>query len=287
MKFAIATVIFPEVKQFFHEFSQSLRKQTDQDFQLLVVNDGCCISDFDLSCFETTILPTGGSITRNRELLISTALEQKYEWIIFADADDWFEANRVEVIRSLTSDYDLIANEIVPFHNEQFSDPKFEKTIGKFRQIDLNFIIDKNLFGLSNVACRTRFLKDIIIPPEIIAVDWYLFSKAMQICAKACFTSQTKTYYRQWAKNIIGIDKISDKEIKTGVIAKYFHFKYMSDNNPRFIEDLPWLFNLYSNIENINFESYITKVRQAGSTTFWWENIKNYEDENCIVAKRH
>jgi hypothetical protein len=287
MKFALVTVIFPDIKEFFSEFAESLRNQTDQNFQLFILNDGCNLSDFDLTGFEYTILSAGGSITKNRERLISEAFKQKYEWIVFADADDWFEVNRIEVIRGLTRNYDIIANDIAPFSNEQYSDPKFEKILGKFRQIDLNFIFDKNLFGLSNVACRTKFLKDLVIPPEIIAVDWYLFSKALQAGAKACFTSLTKTYYRQWEKNIIGIDKISDKAISTGVRAKYFHFKYMSDSDPRYLEDLSWLQNLYSNIENDDFNTYAFKVRQAGLTTFWWENIKNYTDENCIVAKRN
>lgn len=280
MKFALATVIFPEIEPFFPEFAQSLRNQTDLDFQLLIVNDGCRLSDFDLSGLEYKILPEGGSITRNREILIREAINQNFEWIVFADADDWFEANRIEVIRNLILDYDLIANEIVPFNGEQFSVPKFEKVLGPFRQIELDFILDKNLFGLSNVACRTIFLKDIVIPAEIIAVDWYLFTKAMQAGALACFTSKTRTYYRQWADNIIGMDKVSGKEIKTGVKAKYIHYKCLADSDPWYEKNLSWVHNLYLNIESKDFEAYINKVRQAGLvTTFWWKNIKNYGDE--------
>lgn len=279
MKFALATVIYPSVKQFFSEFIQSLKNQTDQGFQLLIVNDGCNLSDFDLSGFEYTLLDEGGSISKNREILINEAYSQHYEWIVFADADDWFEANRIEIIRSLISDYDLIANEIVPFTDEQFSGPKFEQILGDFQQIDLNFILDKNLFGLSNIACRTRFLKDIIIPAEIIAVDWFLFTKAMQSGAKACFTAKTKTYYRQWAQNIIGIDKISEKEIKIGVKAKYFHYKHLIGTNPWYKDNLSWITDLYLKIGKSEFDSYITKVREAGQkTTFWWENIKNYNN---------
>ena len=277
MKFALATVIFPGVKKFFPEFAQSLRSQTDRDFQLLIVNDRCNLADFDFSDLEYIILDERGSITKNREILIREAFNQEYEWIVFADADDWFEANRIAIIRSLTQDFDIIANEIVPFTGEQFSDPKFEKVLGNFRKINLNFILDKNLFGLSNVACRTSFLKDVVIPAEIIAVDWYLITKAMQAGAGACFTSETKTYYRQWADNIIGMDKTSDSWIRTGVRAKYFHYKYMSDGDHRYTNDLSWLNNLYMNIESTDFDAYIKKVKAAGlNTTFWWENIKNY-----------
>jgi glycosyltransferase involved in cell wall biosynthesis len=279
MKFALATVIYPSVKQFFPEFIQSLRNQTDQGFHLLIVNDGCNLSDFDLSDFEYTLLDEGGSISKNREILINEAYSQQYEWIVFADADDWFEANRIEIIRSLISNYDVIANEIVPFTNEHFSGPKFEHVLGNFQQIDLNFIFDKNLFGLSNAACRTQFLKDITIPNEIIAVDWFLFTKAIQSGAKACFTAKTKTFYRQWEENIIGIDKISEKEIKIGVKAKYFHYKRLIGTNPWYKDNLPWITDLYQKIENSEFDSYIKKVREAEQkATFWWENIKNYNN---------
>lgn len=280
MKFVLATVIFPKVKEFFPEFIKSLQNQTDQGFQLLIVNDGCQLSDFDFSGFENTILPGGGSITKNREILIGEAYKQNYEWIVFADADDLFEANRIEVIRGFTASYDIIANEIVPFSGQQIFDPKFEKVLGEFKQIDLDFIREKNLLGFSNVACRTRFLKEVVIPDEIIAVDWYLFTTAMQAGARVCFTSATKTYYRQWSDNIIGIDKISDKEITTGVKVKYTHYKNLLNSDISYLEYLSWLQNLYLNIENPGFDTYINKVKQAGlTTTFWWENIKNYGNE--------
>lgn len=280
MNFALVTVIYPEVKAFFPEFARSLRNQTDPEFQLLIVNDGCRLSDFDLTGLAYTILPGAGSVTKNREILIREAYKQQYEWIVFADADDWFEANRIETIRGLTPEYDIIANEIVPFNDKQFSDPEFEKELGPFLPVDLTFIRDKNLFGLSNVACRTCFLNDIDIPAEIIAVDWYLFTKAMQAGARACFTSQTKTFYRQWADNIIGMDNRSDKGIRTGVKVKYTHYKNLSQSDPWYEKNLSWLHKLYLNIEKSDFNKYIDKVRQAGfATTFWWENIKNYRDE--------
>jgi len=280
MSIAVLTVIFPEIKVFFSEFAQSLRNQSDQDFHLIIVNDKCCLSDFDLSGFQYSILQHGESIAKNREILIYEAIKQKFDWIIFADADDWFESNRIEVIRGLIPNYDVIANEIVPFNDIHFLENKFEKILGKFCSIDLNFIRDKNLFGLSNTAFRTHFLENIDIPVEIIAVDWYLVTKAMQAGARSCFTAETKTYYRQWDKNIIGIDKVSEKEIKTGVKVKYLHYKNLAQNDSWYTKDLSWLQNLYLNIENANFDIYKNKVRKAGYVTpFWWQNIKNYEDD--------
>ena len=280
VKFVLATVIFPDIQPFFAEFSESLRNQTDHDFHILIVNDGGDLSDFDFTGLDYTILSSGGSIVENRLMLIREADKKEYEWIVFADADDWFESNRIETIKKFSQEYDLIANEIVPFSHNRFSEPKFEKILGHFSQIDLNFILDKNLFGLSNVACRTTFLKNISIPDELVAVDWYLFTKAILSGARACFTAESKTYYRQWSHNIIGMDKTSEKEIRTGVRAKYIHFKHLAESNNWYASNLSWLHQLYNQLEDSDFDSYINKLRKADlTTTFWWENIKNYEDE--------
>jgi hypothetical protein len=280
VKFVFATVIFPEIQPFFAEFSESLRKQKDHDFHILIVNDGANLSNFDFTGLDYTILNSGGSIVENRLMLIHEADNRDYEWIVFADADDWFESNRIATIKKFSHEYDLIANEIVPFSGNRFSEPKFEKILGHFSQIDLNFILDKNLFGLSNVACRTKFLKQISIPDDIIAVDWYLFTKAIQSGARACFTAESKTYYRQWYNNIIGIDKTSEKEIRIGIKAKYAHFKNLAESNSWFATNFLWINQLYNQLEDSDFDSYINKLWKADlTTTFWWENIKNYEDE--------
>lgn len=280
MKFAFGTVIFPKLLEVFPEFIQSLRNQSDKDFHLFIVNDGCNNIGIDLEGFEYTILSPGETIAQNREILIKEAFNQKYEWIIFGDSDDYFDNNRIEIIRGYTKDYDLISNEIIPFTGLKVFEPRFQKVLGELSEIDLTFIRDKNLFGLSNVACRTNYLASITIPSEIIAVDWYLFTKALKSGAKACFTAKTKTYYRQWGNNIIGVDKKTIEQIKTGVKAKYFHYKNMVISDPWFESELGWLQSLYNQLEDISFNNYIQKVqRRKEDFAFWWESIKNYEDE--------
>jgi hypothetical protein len=152
--------------------------------------------------------------------------------------------------------------------------------LGIFNKIEKDFIRDKNIFGFSNTACRTKYLINIPIPSEIIAVDWYLFTKVSESGAKACFTAKTNTYYRQWEENIIGVDKRTTSQIETGVRAKYFHFKNMANSDPWFESELVWLQKLYNQIDNESFNNYVQKVlRQREDFAFWWENVKNYEDE--------
>jgi glycosyltransferase involved in cell wall biosynthesis len=278
MKFAFATVIYPEALKFLPNFLKSLRGQTYQNFHLVIVNDGCDEKDIVIEGLDFNIVPGGKSITENREILINAVLDQKFEWVIFGDSDDFFDSNRIEVIDEYSKDYDLISNDIIPVEGDKIWNPQFQKILGNFSEIATVFIRDKNLFGFSNTACRTEYIKNKSIPSEIIAVDWFLFAKAIQSGAKACFTAKTCTYYRQWEENIIGIIKTDIKQIKIGIKAKYFHYKNMLNYDPWYGGELPWLKNLYYQSDSENFYSYYKKLeQQKNEFIFWWENIKNYQ----------
>lgn len=278
MNIAFATVIYPKALKFLPEFTTSLQNQSDQNFHVLVVNDGCDEKDIVLDGLSYNIIPGGDSVDENKEILVDALLNQKFDWAIFGDSDDFFDSNRIEIIKEYSKDYDLISNEIIPFEGGTIYNPQFQQVLGNFREISTVFIRDKNLFGFSNTACRVDFLRNTPIPSEIVAADWYLFSKVLQSGARSCFTAKTNTYYRQWDENIIGINKKAIKQIKTGIKAKYFHYKNMLNYDPWYGGELPWLKNLYYQSDSEKFNSYYKKLeQQKGEFTFWWENIKNYQ----------
>ena len=278
MKFAFGTVIYPQMLIFLPQFIKSLKNQTDQQFHLILINDGCKVESVLLEGLDYSMIPGGKSIILNREILINAALDKKFEWIIFGDSDDFFENNRVAVIKQYSLEFDLISNEIIPFEDDKYTYPQFHRALGNFSEINTVFIRDKNLFGFSNAACRLEYLKNKNIPSEIIAVDWFLFAKAIQSGARACFTARTNTYYRQWKENIVGINKNSIKQIKTGIKAKYFHYKNMLHCDPWYGGELPWLKNLYYQSDSKSFCLYYKQLEQQQEEfPFWWENIKNYQ----------
>lgn len=278
MNIAFATVIYPKALKFLPEFTASLQKQSDQNFHVLVVNDGCDEKDIVLDGLSYSIIPGGDSVDENKEILVDALLNQKFDWAIFGDSDDFFDSNRIQIIEEFSKDYDLISNDIIPFEGGTVYNPQFQKVLGNFREISKVFIRDKNLFGFSNTACRVDFLKNTSIPSEIVAADWYLFSKVLQSGARACFTAKTNTYYRQWDENIIGINKKAIKQIKTGIKAKYFHYKNMLRCDPWYGSELPWLKELYYRSDSKYIYSYYEKLEQQKSESFfWWENIKNYQ----------
>jgi glycosyltransferase involved in cell wall biosynthesis len=278
MKFAFATVIYPQALKFLPEFTNSLYNQSDKNFHLVIVNDGCDETDINIKGLSFNIVKGGNSIDENKEILIKALLNQKFEWAIFGDSDDYFDLNRIEVIKKYSESYDLISNDIIPLERGITYSPQFQKILGDFCEINTGFIRDKNLFGFSNSACRVDFLKNKSIPSEIVAADWYLFSKIIQSGARACFTSKTNTYYRQWDENIIGINNTTIKQIKTGIKAKYFHYKNMLNCDPWYGGELLWLKKLYYESDSGYFNSYYKKLEQQKEEfLFWWENIKNYQ----------
>jgi len=97
----------------------SLRRQTFQDWELIVADDGsddetCAIvqahaaRDARIRCFHLNV-NGGPAVARNAALA-----EARGEWVTILDSDDRYEANRLEILlaRALRDDLDIIADNI-------------------------------------------------------------------------------------------------------------------------------------------------------------------------------
>lgn len=276
MKIAFATVVFPKVQKFWNEFILSILNQTFKKFDLIVVNDGCQISELPIYNLNTYYVNPGKSIIDNRLKLFEYLIKENYDWVIFGDTDDYFSENRIEETLNYRSDYNIVVNEIIPFNEKIKGERLFSNRLQSKTEISKDFERDKNIFGFSNVACEVSLIKDILIPKDIIAVDWYIFASMFYKNGKACFTSDALTYYRQWEENIIGINKLERDIIIRAIKAKYFHYKAMQKYDLYFEKNIIWLEKLMKNIESNEINKYIDKVINSGiNSPFWWENIKD------------
>jgi formyltetrahydrofolate synthetase len=102
------------------------------------------------------------------------------------------------------------------------------KRINNYKEINLEFIINKNIFGLSNTAIKLKNLKKFNLPNNLIALDWYIFSKLLVEGKKAIFTNKTITFYRQHKNNIIGMKKMNNKLLKKILKVKKKHYRAIS-----------------------------------------------------------
>lgn len=275
MKNALATVVYPAAQEFWNEFIQSINDQSFQDFDLVVINDGCNIKNIEPNRRRTILLNAIGDISENRQQLIDYLCDEGYENVIFADTDDLFSLNRIEIIIELLQKYDLVANELVPFDSHKKGEPSFSKVLGQSKDIDLSFVLDKNIFGLSNTGCKVNWLKGIKIERNLIAIDWFIFTNILLKGAKACFTTKAQTLYRQWGNNTIGMGQQQKQKIITGIKAKYLHFVAMKPYNNYYTEQIKWISILYNKLENGDIDEYIDQILKfENESIIWWENIK-------------
>ena len=86
-------------ENFLIDFFDSLTRQTCNNFDVVVVNDG--YSNFDklkskYSMLNILELEYSNTPAKNREYGINYCINNKYDVLVFGDSDDYFSDNRVE-----------------------------------------------------------------------------------------------------------------------------------------------------------------------------------------------
>lgn len=281
-KIAFLSVVFPAIEMFLHDFFSSIEKQTMRDFDLYLVNDGLNNLGNYLEYYKNlnvTQLELSGSPAKLREKAIRHLKEAKYEAIIFGDADDFFLENRVEVLASLLKKHNIVANDIdiVDQTGEVVEKAYFSNRLKNGQRIDLNFIKNKNVFGLTNSAIGGDIISDINFDDNLLAVDWYFFSKLLCEKCKASFTSETKSFYRVYGENIAGLGKMDEEKIMQGLRVKTLHYKNLAATNDGYQRLYKQFNKLQREITRDSSlkEVYVKKIKTTNVfAPFWWEEIK-------------
>ena len=209
-KVSFLTTVFPKNEKYLYDFFISLKNQTYQNFDIVVINDG--YKKFDkikddysqnLNIIEVRYSNTPA---KNKEYGINYCIDQKYDVLIFGDSDDYFQNNRVKKSLEFLNEADVVVNDLSLFNkNGVFKKNYMSHRINNLDIIDIEFIKDKNIFGMSNTALKLKNLPKVLFDDKIIAVDWYFFKRLLEKGSKAIFTNEIITYYRQHEKNTIGL----------------------------------------------------------------------------------
>ena len=232
MKTVIATTVFATPEKISNAYFTSLTVQTYEQFDVLVVNDGFDISSAKLEYPELNILEIrpGVSPISNRVILINEIKRLGYDYVIFADFDDYFSEDRVEVTLSYLKHFDLVVNDLNLVTESQINYNYLSERFNNRYQFNIKDIYTKNFVGLSNTGVNTKYLPKMLFTPDVIAFDWYLFSKVLLQSPSAIFTNDTSTYYRQYAENIAGF--YASKTDKSEVKLK--HYQEMQKLDPHY-----------------------------------------------------
>ncbi|MDL1980925.1 MAG: hypothetical protein LWX02_05535 [Deltaproteobacteria bacterium] len=286
MDTAVFSVVYPGMEAYFPEFLSTLSKQTDRNFTLFLINDGLPNIDGFLkrADLDVKVKDAGGSPAALRKMGIRWLQEVGAKIIIFADSDDYFTKNRVEISRDIMVKYDLVFNELIltskgvadstPMLGTYFSDGEI---------VFCKHIKMANCMGLSNTALRVDSIPSYIdrIPESIIAFDWALFVLCLHAGARGVFTKKTVTYYRQYGNNLASPHSFTEVQILRGVQVKRDHYQILS----RFYEEYAHLADVFGELlvqlqsDNMLRQKYCQAVRKhAPAMPLWWEPIKSLKE---------
>lgn len=278
---AVFTVIFPKNIIYFDDFLKSINEQTCKDFDLFIINDGIDnkllkdkLSKIDCN-YKICDIKKGLSIPEIREFGISQLFNQDYENIIFADSDDLMSTNRVEYSILRLIEYPIVFNDLSSINsigilqNEHLWESRLKDKI-----INKSFLLDKNVIGLGNSAVKKSLLIDLKIPKQLIAVDWYIYSKIIKDF-EAAFIRECVTFYRQHDLNVVGVSKDNNISRLNYILkVKEIHYQSLSQNEIAF---KPYLLKVRDQINKLNQlkEIDLSQLNNKNINFFWWEE-SNY-----------
>ncbi len=275
---AFSTTIFPfeNGKSYLDDFFFSLSNQTVKKFDLIVLNDGYgSIEKFHSKYPELNIIELRHSDTpaKNREFALNYIKSEGYEIVVFGDSDDVFSKNRIECSLDLLKTNDIVVNDITPFNEEGVLTANYmSNRVNNKEIIDIEFIRDKNIFGLSNTAINMRIFYNISFEKNLIALDWYLFSILLQRKNVAIFTSEAVTYYRQHGVNTVGIGKFTKQLIKNLLKIKHKHYQLMVQLSPAYKK---LLCEIEHELKLIQEDKYLNELVDINNDSLnyplWWE----------------
>jgi len=286
MKTLFFSVVYPAVEPFLPDFFQSLEKQTTDDFLIVLVNDGVVelnrfFEGFDPS--RISVLEPGQSPVGNRMIGVRHALESNVENLIFGDSDDFFSLNRVKsCVGLLDAGWDVVVNDLtaVDAQGQVLDSGYLSRRLTDGAEVEIDFIRDKNVFGLSNTAVRISALKEISLPEGLVAVDWYIFSQLLLKGCRAVFSDKTNTYYRQHGANTVGVGALDKDSVLCQLDAKVRHYRAMSPCAETYAERCVLYEETWSLLKDRpDFVAEYTEFlkQREKKDPLWWENILPWE----------
>ncbi len=281
MKAAFLTVVYPGIENFFEDFLLSLSEQTHSNFDLFVFNDGLSNLNQFIENYQNrlniVIENTELSPVKIREYGINKILNSGlYDAIIFGDSDDYFSKDRVLTNLRLLTSCDIVLNDLalVSQDKKMIDDNYLSNRLIDGQVVNLDFVRDKNVFGLSNTAVSTKNIDKVTFPEGLIALDWYFFSELLLKGFKANFSSEAKTYYRQHVSNTVGMREFSVNSMSRGINVKTLHYKALADIDSSYIELYRKFLQLQKNIEldkDALEHLYRKIINKNIMSPLWWE----------------
>jgi hypothetical protein len=291
MRTCLVTVLHVGSAPYFDEFLASLNKQTDLDFELLILNDAGSWRGrpsvaprmgelpFTWRCVDVT-----GSIVEIRKRGLSMLRDaHPTDAVVFIDSDDLMAPDRVEICKAGLKPKEVLFNELVLFGEKQTPCALLKHHFVDGQELQLEDVTHSNCLGLSNTALLVEDITPRFqnIPDDTIAFDWAFYAGLLHDGCRARFISGTSTLYRQHAGNSASLVDIDDARILRSVLVKAQHYRYVAGFNAGFSKLHTDFDQLQSKLtqDGLFCRAYCAHMR-ATIPAFpqWWENARIWMD---------
>ncbi len=269
MKTCFATVIYKQAKPYLQELLDSVDNQTDNDVELLIINDN--YSEAELAELK---LPNNAivvdccsrklSIVETRIEMLKQAKYLGYDLVILIDADDACVATRAEAYKKAAE----LDKTSVFFYNKFITDKgeNVFKTLPK-SVTDIRQISQQNFLGLSNTGINLNLLSDEFLDSlsecTSPVFDWYLFSRIIMDVGSGVYVDNAATIYRIYENNTAGTNRDLQKELDV----KRKHYSILSERYAYFKK-------LANKLQAVNEDNLKLSINHQG---YWWSDIQMEE----------
>ena len=246
----------------------SIEKQTDKDFELIIIDNNSSDNTDDIvkNCSVNNLvfkkINNKGIISKSRNLGISIS---KGNWLIFLDSDDLIYEKKISFLKNnISYKFDLYCNaeKIINLDNGSSKVWKYGPFENNFYEIMLK---DGNRFSTSASVVKRAFLEKNSLRFDersdfITAEDYDFFLNLVNCNAKVKFFEDIlgeHTFY----KNSMSSNHFLHKEAVKSVL-KHHVFKVQSftKKKEKLWESLKWRFNIMDFIYNVKKKSYINSL---------------------------
>lgn len=228
---AVYTTIYPGLEAYLVDWFRSLRRQTDQEFQLWIgldevdnkVVENMLGSDLKANWVKSSLSTTPAQI---RQQALSQIVEE-CSAVVLVDSDDLLHPSRVAAARTALENSEL-AGCALRLIDQQGQDLGLIFDLPPaLRPADV--LPRNNIFGFSNSAYRSDLLKKCLpIPADVVLVDWFLSTRAWLLGAKLAFDHAPRMDYRQHPANMARVKfPVSPDQVISDTALVRRHFQLM------------------------------------------------------------
>ena len=227
-RLAMYATAYPGAEPFLPAWVASLRGQTDCDFDLCIGVDGLPVEELErvldgLQRVEIVPALAGARPAQVRRVGIEPLLD-RYDGVIFVDADDELLPSRVAAAREQLRTWDVSGCRL---RIMDLAGRDLDLMFGPADGEDpCGYLPRWNAFGLSNTAYRTETLRACLpVPDDCVLFDWLLASRAWLMGASLGFDLEPRMRYRQYPGNtadVLGPSTAAGVRVATDLVRTHY-----------------------------------------------------------------